>query len=447
MLATVARRYLALVAVGAIALAACTTSSSKSTNTNGNTNSTGPSGSAAPTALGKGVTAKTIKIGFSYIDLETLAKSGIIKIDNGPYEQIIKALVDDVNARGGINGRKLELFTAKYSPIGDTDQLAACTKLTEDDGVFAVLGGLLQANNLCIVQQHATILVGDYVNEELRAKARAPWVTWSPSDDRSVNALVSLMDQNGYLKGHKVAVYAENNVNKPLIDKTVAALQAAGSQAVDTALFEVPGADTQAASRQDKVIAERFKNKGVDTVINVGLFTPGADWDTDGFHPAMFQLSTGYVGAAAFTNPLDKFPVVAAPEASADPDAGFNTPEARRCRDVWKRATGKEIVDAAQENALGHSTGSAAMSVACASLQIFVAAAKAAGPNLNQQTFLHAVESLGSMASATTPVMSFGPGKLDGQDTFQLAKFNTAWKPNTSTQQFIPIGKPITVTK
>jgi hypothetical protein len=66
---------------------------------------------------------------------------------------------------------------------------------------------------------------------------------------------------------------------------------------------------------------------------------------------------------------------------------------------------------------------------------------------LNQETFQKGVESIGPIALPTTPVASFGPAKLDGQDTFQLAKFNTAWKPNTSVQQFLPVGKPITMTK
>ena len=89
--------------------------------------------STAPTA-GKGVTANTIKIGFSYIDLETLAKSGIIKIDNGPYEQVIKALVADVNAHGGINGRKLELFTAKYSHMVNPQSFLLPNDLVKDLG-------------------------------------------------------------------------------------------------------------------------------------------------------------------------------------------------------------------------------------------------------------------------------------------------------------------------
>src|SRR4051794_37364919 len=166
-----AARWLALVALFAV-LVGCTSSRD-----DGKVASDSTGGATKPEVgtNGRGVTDDAIKIGYSYIDLETLAKSGIIKIDQGPYEDIVKALVDDVNARGGVNGRKLEVSTAKFSPIGNEEQLAACTKLTEDDKVFAVLGGLLNDNNLCITQQHATTLVGEsYLNAGRLAKARAP---------------------------------------------------------------------------------------------------------------------------------------------------------------------------------------------------------------------------------------------------------------------------------
>src|SRR5690242_6269339 len=176
-------RWTAVVVVAAL-LTSCATASDK----NNSTGATSPSGSGALAATARGVTAATIKVGFSYIDLAALARTGIIKIDHGPYEQIIKALVDDVNANGGINGRKLQLFTAKYSPLGNTDQLAACSHLTEDDQVFVVLNGLLTDNNLCIVQQHQTALIGGTTTALTTAnlaKARAPWASASATTDRS----------------------------------------------------------------------------------------------------------------------------------------------------------------------------------------------------------------------------------------------------------------------
>jgi hypothetical protein len=446
------RRWRAVAALAsAAALAgACSTSSSNGGASGSPTSravgATASTGAPTLTASAKGVTATTIKIGFSYIDLETLAKSGIIKISHGPYEQIITALVNDVNAHGGIDGRKLQLFTAKYSPIGNTDQLTACTKLTEDDGVFAVLNGLLQDNNLCIVQQHSTILIGGNLNGPLLAKARAPWATASASDERSITALVQLMDQNGYLKGHTIAIYAQATVNQPLVDEAIKAVEAAGAKVADTAIFDVPTGDVQAASAQDKVIASRFQDKHVDTVINVGLFTPGADWDSDGFHPALFELSSGNISAAVFTNPLGKFPIVAGLGASADPNAGYDTREMQRCRAVWKQATGKDIQTTTQEDLAGKSSGNVAMSIACTALQIFVAAAKAAGPDLDDQTFAKGLASIGKIELAGVPVASFGPNKPDGQDSFQLLKLDPDWKQGQGKQQFTAIGSPLTLT-
>jgi ABC-type branched-subunit amino acid transport system substrate-binding protein len=435
------RRWVAALAIVVLA-AACSTTSSK-TSTTSPSNATGTSGDDGPrTASAQGVTADTIKIGYAYIDLETLAESGIIKLDNGPYDEIVKVLVDDINARGGVNGRKLEVVTAKYSPIGDADQLAACTKLTEDEKVFAVLGGLLQQNNLCIVQQHGTILVGGNLNQSLLAKARAPWATGAPSDERAIKALVTLMDDNGFLEGHTVAVYAEGASNKPLVDLAVEALDDAGYEAADTALFDVPNADTQAATVQDKVIAQRFQDKNVDTVINVGLFTPGADWDSVGYYPAIFDLTAGYIQAASFTNPMEKFPIAAGTTATAVPNPP-DSPAMRECKAAWKKATGKEILTAQEEAVAGKSSGLAAIGDICTFLQIFVSAAEAAGNNLTQETWQQGLESLGSLPNEPGTPMSFGPGKPDGQDSFQLAKLDPTWEEGSSEPQLLPVGEQI----
>jgi ABC-type branched-subunit amino acid transport system substrate-binding protein len=423
-------------------LAACSTAGDDDDSVSAD-NTTNGDHSQAP---GTGVTADAIKIGFSYVDLETLAQSGIIKIDHGPYEQIIKALVDDINERGGVAGRKLELVTAKYSPIGNTDQLAACTKLTEDEQVFAVLNGLIGDNNLCITQQHSTILVsGSGINAMRLDKSRAPWATYGASDERSIDALVKLLDENGDLKGHTIGVYTAQAANKPLLDLGVKAVEAAGYEVTDTGFVDVPENDTQAATAADKVIAQRFQDKGIDTVIDVGLFIPAADFDAAGYHPRLYSVSTGNVAAAAFTNPLGKFPIVAGVAADADPNAAMGTAEFRRCADVWKRATGNTIRSEAEESAAGKSSGNVAMTIACTTLQIFTAAAEQAGENLNQETWQKGLESIGDIELPAAPVASFGPNKPDGQDSFQLMQHDPAWTPDTTMPEFTPIGAPITL--
>ncbi len=376
----------------------------------------GPESTTTPklTASARGVTADTIKIGLSFPDLEALAKTGLIKVDNGDYEAVGKALVDDINKQGGINGRKLELSIGKYGVLAATDQLAACTKLTEDDQVFAILGGFIADNNLCAIQQHSTMEIFGYgagFNQIVLAKARAPFVTFEASDERSTKALVKLADEQGRLKGKTIGVYGTLSASKPLIDLTVKELKDAGYTVKDTAINDAPATDAQAFNGQDKVIGQRFKDEGIDTVFVQVTVPPGGNWDAIDYHPEMYSPQTSLVTSGSFTNGYDKFPLVAGLAASADDTLGFNTPVMRHCRDVWKQATGQDIKTPTEEQKEGKSSGFAAMSGTCSALQIFVAAAKAAGPNLTYETWQKALESLGKLELPAAPVASFSPGQ------------------------------------
>ena len=407
---------------------------------------TSASGTTAPTEstepageLGRGVTADTIKIGFSYIDLATLAEAGVIRVSHGDYEKVITALVDDVNANGGVNGRTLELVTAKYSPIGNEEQLAACTKLTEDDQVFAVLNGFLTDNQLCVVEQHETALVGGYMNNVRLDRARAPWASVEASEERAISALIQGLDENGELDGKTIAVYAAQAVNTSLIDLAVEELEAAGYEVADTALLDVPDDDTQAAAAQNTVFAQRMMDQGVDTVVVVGSFIPGADFDAAGFHPSLFTANAGNIAAAAFTNPLGNFPMVAG--IGGPPDIYDNT-DFTRCRQVYEDATGETILTPTEEDVQGESTGYTAMAIACSDLTLFVAAAEAAGEILNNETFAQGLASLTQIDLAQVDEASFGPDKHDGQDTFTLQQFDPAWEEGSGEEQFTMIGEP-----
>jgi ABC-type branched-subunit amino acid transport system substrate-binding protein len=441
-----AARPLHLAAAALLLAAACTTSSDDGAGPGtGDTEST----TGELTASARGVTADTIRIGFSYPDLDALAESGLVKVSHGPYGEIVDALVDDINAQGGVNGRKLEVSIEKFSVLTAEEQLAACAKLTEDDEVFAVLGGFIGDNNLCVAQQHSTTLISGYgsgFNSVELAKARAPWVTWNASDDRAIEALVRVLDDQGRLEGKTIGVYGALASSEPLIDLTVTALEAAGYTVEETAINDAPATDGQAASSQDEVIAARFQDQGIDLVIVLIGYPPGANFDAADYHPEFYSPQTGSTAAGAFTNPYGEFPLVAGLSASGDPDEGYDTPEMQRCRDVWKRASGRDIKPASEELRDGESSGFTAMLTACTSLRIFVEAAEAAGPNLTPETWMQGLESLGTIALPSVPAASFGPGKPDGQDTFQLAVFNPEWTPDSDVPQFLPEGDPITFT-
>ncbi len=449
-------RWTAVLAVAGVLTAGCGSSSKSSSDNSSDTSAkstestTKGSGSAANTASATGVTADTIKIAYSYPDLEALAKTGLIKVEAGPVDQIIKVLVDDVNARGGINGRKLDLTVAKFGVLAAAEQTAACTQFTEDKKVFAVLGGFLGDNNLCVTQQHSTALVSEYgtgFNQDLLDKARAPWVTPNASDERALGALVEVLDQQGSLKGKTIGVEAQTSNAKAFVDLAVKALEDKGYKVVETAVIDAPASDAQAFNAQDKLLAQRFKDKGVDTFFLLGGAPTGANYDAVDWHPSIYVPQTGLITPGAYTNPYEKFPLIAGLSATDDPDAGYNTPEMKRCREVYKKATGIEVKTAAEETADGKSSGNSGLSQACTALQIFVAGAEAAGANLTQETWLKGLESVGKIELPSAPVASFGPNKPDGQDSFQLQKHDPAWKAGSTDPEFISIGEPITFTQ
>ena len=150
-------------------------------------------------------------------------------------------------------------------------------------------------------------------------------------------------------------------------------------------------------------------------------------------------------GSHARSNPYGKFPVVGALAAGADPNLGYDSAAMKHCRDAYTAETGKTVLPLTEEQKTGKSTGFVALQQTCAELQMFVAGANKAGANLTPDTWLKGLESVGKIELALAPQSSFAPGKPDGQDSFQLVKFNPAYKTGSSVPEFIPVGAPITL--
>jgi len=115
------------------------------------TGGVGTPGTALPlpsdgTGLAPGVTATSIAFGTSYVSNAGAAQAafGAEGADQGDERTYYEVLVDDVNAHGGIGGRRL---VPVYFRIDATDPapldevaLRACTHWTQDHKVFAVAG-------------------------------------------------------------------------------------------------------------------------------------------------------------------------------------------------------------------------------------------------------------------------------------------------------------------
>ena len=113
---------------------------------------------AATSKPAQGVTDSTIKLGLVQVDYSCI--KDFVDFTRGDQEQAYKVFVDDLNAKGGILGRKVEPVYRDFCPIGNSQALSTCTSFTEDDKVFAVVGVFIDQSGdaqLCIAKNHQTV--------------------------------------------------------------------------------------------------------------------------------------------------------------------------------------------------------------------------------------------------------------------------------------------------
>src|SRR4051794_32391527 len=169
------------------------TSSSKTSSTT----APGTGGKAADVpGVGTGVTDAEIKLGVSLIDFKCIPKSFVDSVYvNQP--QAYNAFIDNINEHGGINGRKVVPEFKFICPLQPAAAVQACTSLTDDSQVFAVVGSMYDPTGdaqLCVAKQHKTVLITDGLTQEIIGKA-PPGLLLSPgiTSDRRLKVIMSLL--------------------------------------------------------------------------------------------------------------------------------------------------------------------------------------------------------------------------------------------------------------
>ncbi|MSW19628.1 MAG: ABC transporter substrate-binding protein [Actinobacteria bacterium] len=164
-------------------LSADTTTTVDSATTDG-----APETTAAPTgpvgkSEGVGVTDTTIKLGIIVEDYPTDNTTPFFFRKDG--NAAVKALVADINAKGGIAGRQIELVTYDFSVI--TDSHEACLKLVNQEKVFAIISGYATtASNDCFMKDGKTPVIDvNALTDAGNASYAGYHMTPSPTFDRS----------------------------------------------------------------------------------------------------------------------------------------------------------------------------------------------------------------------------------------------------------------------
>ena len=384
----------------------------------------------------RGVTAESIKVGFIDVDFEELNATFGLDLQSPDTGVIVEALVDDLNARGGVNGRRVEVVVEKYLPANATIADEVCLKMVEDEEVFAVLGGFggpgSEESNSCITGPGETILVGGRLTDERLDQATAPWITPDMNATRRGPAFVRALADSGELEGlGTLGVHAVLPDQDPTADVIRDALTEAGATVALRSTGQA-GDDQFAATTETEVMLERARAEGVDSIVVVGVSPTITDTilATDEFtvvvpnteevagleHPT-FSEGDRMIGTGSI--------------------ASLDDPELAACVERATEAVGAGAIPAdANEGDLSFWTSTLR---ACRNFTLFEAVAVEAGPDLTNESFAAALATTELPPLPVYPFASLGPDKPDARDTLSVLEWDAG------LADFVEISGPFDV--
>lgn len=381
------------------------------------------------TASDRGVSATTITLGYVDIDwAEVNSKFGQTRND-APSDEIVQILQDDLNDRGGINGRMVEVTTKKYLPVGSETVVQVCTELTQDTETFAVLNAFLgqgvQDGNLCINETNETIIVGPAPSVEEAERSTVPWVSTDISDIRRGPAFVKLLEDTDRLAElGKFGVLAHFSVYESSAAAIATALEAAGAEVGSVVTLPDNGGDTQATAALTTTTIEKFRSEGVTTILTIGDSTPVFDRLMVEANDLNLLIVNGDRQLSWPANAPEALPQAGVVISNATPrSVSIAEPKMAECLAVVAEGLGFELVEQDQV-AEGELWYLGAAQLACQYFSVFEQLAIEAGPELTRDSFNAAIGSIGEISVPGYAFASLGPDKYDARDSLTLIEWN-----------------------
>jgi Periplasmic binding protein len=395
-----------------------------------------PATNAVSTTLGTGVTADAIKIGVMMIDFDCVKQ--FVDQLRPDQQQAFQIFIDDINARGGINHRKLEPVFKTYCPINLSSELAACTSLTEDHKVFAAIGIFYDPSGdaqLCFAKRHHTVVVADALTQGLIDKApHGLMVTPDIVPERRLSVIMSLLKSQGTLRGKKVGTIS-NAANRARVTKVVVpGLRDLGVERGADATLSITGSDTTEAQAQLDSFIEQWKSDGTNALILVG-----EDVASKQFVEKIKNAIPAMLLVADTTSILDSGREEQKAHVSPNPYDGAITAEGQTglehtktphfafCRDIWEKATGRKVPS---PNVVVKLPGGKQNDIysevedACLFTNFFATIATRVGPYLNTDNWIRTVNSFGPIDDTSTIYASLHDGKYDADNTYGLKAYD-----------------------
>lgn len=385
-----------------------------------------------------GVTADTINVAMVGIDYTTLVELGFAASATD-IRTFMQPFVDDLNANGGICGRQLDFQGVLYDIIAQQGP-QACVQVTEDRRNLVVLGqgGFNEAP--CVADGDTVVYTQQDFPQVTLDAAGDLMFSRPPAVDDQYEATVRKFHSEGLLDG-KVgiwygAVFLEQG--DAVEERVLPLLDELGVDYVASRTNEIgpSAAEGQAIIR---TTAAQFADEGVDTVLNFTQTTNHVglqlELDALGVKPVWLSAPIGANSAN------DIFAETYGTQQIADgerivttwaPISDFSTPAVDACAEAFGELGGDvPEPDSFDYRGLGN---------ICHQFDMLVAALTAASPDITQQSFIEALESLPPhpMGVQLSP-QTFGPGDHVGADTYDVLVYDGA------TNTYSLEGNPFTL--
>ena len=415
---------------------------------------TSPGSTKASKSYGVGVTAHTVKIGISLVDFTCIEPYvNQIRLNQ---DQVYEAFIKYVNLHGGIAGKKIVPDFQSFCPIQNAQALALCTKFTEDDHVFAVIGNFVDFSGdsqTCVAKDHDTVLMTFMLTQAIINQA-PPGLEVLPgaTPERTDSVLISLMKKAHTLQGKTVAVLGEL-VSQNVVDNSVLPdLKRLGVKMGSTAILDITGTDTSTAQTQLDSFIQRWKSEGVNA-----LYVSGTQVDSQQFIEAVRAQMPNVllISDAAATdvagfgqqerevrrNPNPYQGIITA--GGPTPMEYDNSANWKFCASVYQQETGKvapnaEAVVPGPNGKTLDTYGS--INDACQLLFEFQEIGNRAGKYLNNASWVHAVDTYGPIRDYGAGVWnSLHTGKYDDDDTWRLEDFDASLGPKGDLTPMTPL--------
>ena len=230
--------------------------------------------SGAPAGNTRGLTEDTIRVGVIGADFGSLAEAGLAP-DLGDQEKIVRSVVEEINANGGIGGRQIEARVRLIDVVTDPSSgQAACIEMTQDFGSFAVIiaPAVGRETTRCVAVTNETLTVGATgfdadLYEEANGRLFTAGTDTSMSTNRQYAGWAEAMDAEGVLDGKTIGVVTAEQSPEFVAaaeDALVPTLEELGHEVAVNVVLPCPEGDRDCD--QHEAAAQQMKSAGVDFV-------------------------------------------------------------------------------------------------------------------------------------------------------------------------------------